>query len=419
MILGMADHHQQQHHHHQQQQGAAQSSNMNIVMRDYRKGNWTLQETMVLIEAKRMDDERRTNVKRHQTSDPQSSSIGIGGIANKPTELRWKWVEDFCWRRDCLRSQNQCNDKWDNLMRDYKKIRDYQRRLGDDHDNHESSYWKIEKNERKDRGLPTSMLFQIYQALAEVVEKPPRRVAAGGSGGGASASSGDATTSGGGGEYLMEKPISVVHPAALPPMLQQINQPAIVPALSSPPPVPPPLLLPPPPVPPLQVPAAPQLVLPFSYSQAQPSVAAVDSDTSEHSDSPVKRRRTISPEDRPGHQQEQQEHQAPTGTTKTMGTRKPSAISSVEEYSAVGPAITRSATMIVEAIHASEESEERRHKEMMRFHERRIKVEESKVEIKRQGADGLARAINNLANSILTLSSHQIQHQHPPQNPPK
>lgn len=140
----------------------------NVLMRDYRKGNWTLQETMVLIEAKKMDDERR--MKRQGDSSSERSG--------KPAELRWKWVEDYCWRNNCLRSQNQCNDKWDNLIRDFKKVREYERRLAEQHDGSErdeKSYWKLEKNERKAKNLPSNMLSQIYQALVEVVERKGQR----------------------------------------------------------------------------------------------------------------------------------------------------------------------------------------------------------------------------------------------------
>lgn len=149
----------------------------NIVTREYKKGNWTVNETMVLIEAKRMDDERR--MKKSGDSEGRS----------KPTELRWKWVEDYCWRRDCFRSQNQCNDKWDNLMRDYKKVREYQRRIAErgegNNNNNEGSYWEMEKNERKEKNLPSNMLRQIYERLEEVVEKKgggQSAVAGGGSG---------------------------------------------------------------------------------------------------------------------------------------------------------------------------------------------------------------------------------------------
>lgn len=144
--------------------------------REYRKGNWTVAETMVLIEAKKMDDERRLMI-RH---GGESSSSG------KPGELRWKRVEDYCWKNGCLRSQNQCNDKWDNLMRDFKKVREYQRRVavaGGDGGG-EKSYWKIDKNERKEHSLPSNMLPQIFDALVQVVERKSQAEMVGGSGGG-------------------------------------------------------------------------------------------------------------------------------------------------------------------------------------------------------------------------------------------
>lgn len=146
------------------------------VMRDYRKGNWTVTETMVLIEAKKMDDERRMRIRTTGASpgagEPSSGAGGV--IANKPSEPRWKWVEDYCWRRGCFRSQNQCNDKWDNLMRDYKKVRDYERRrkaATDGTKAEDLSYWKMDKAERKDRNLPTNLIPQVYEALVDVVER--------------------------------------------------------------------------------------------------------------------------------------------------------------------------------------------------------------------------------------------------------
>lgn len=268
------------------------------VMREYRKGNWTLNETMILIEAKQMDDERR--MKRNIGESSESRT--------KPAELRWKWVEDYCWRKGCLRSQNQCNDKWDNLMRDYKKVREYETKLlKQQQEQHPPllSYWKMEKNERKDNNLPSNMLFQIYEALVEVVERK-----------------------------------SLPRPSPSPPVLP-------------PPPPPPPVLsLPQPSQPPQQ--------------QPQPQQQS-ESDTSEYSDtSPAKRRKRASE---------------------------------------VGSAISKSASMIAEALQACEEREERRHRDLISLHERRLKIEEAKSEINQQGINGLVDAINKLANSILALAS--------------
>ncbi|WOK99557.1 hypothetical protein Cni_G08269 [Canna indica] len=129
--------------------------------REYRKGNWTLNETMILIQAKKMDYERR----RMKEGDVGSS---------RPQEMRWKWVEDFCWRHGCYRSQNQCNDRWDNLMRDYKKVRAYEMSLTNSSAQGGSypalSYWKLERIDRKERNLPSNLLPEIYEALTEVVQ---------------------------------------------------------------------------------------------------------------------------------------------------------------------------------------------------------------------------------------------------------
>ncbi|KAG6696501.1 hypothetical protein I3842_09G151400 [Carya illinoinensis] len=216
----------------------------NSIMRDYRKGNWTPSETMILIEAKKMDDERR--MKRSGESEGR----------NKSVEPRWKWVEDYCWRKGCLRSQNQCNDKWDNLMRDYKKVRDYERRIAERAEaGDEESYWKIERNERKERSLPTNMSPQIYDVLVEVVER--KGTAAGQRMvGGVHVSTSNPNIG-----FVVERPVAVGNIAqpSLPPLLQHHISTTT-------------------PVPPLALPgaaaaAAPLLTVPaLTYSQPMPTI---------------------------------------------------------------------------------------------------------------------------------------------------
>ncbi|CAN4081898.1 unnamed protein product [Withania somnifera] len=294
------------------------SSNM---FREYRKGNWTVKETMVLIEAKKMDDERR--MRRQE---------------GKPTELRWKWVEDYCWRNGCLRSQNQCNDKWDNLMRDFKKVREYERRVAEEAGGEEisRSYWRIEKNERKEKNLPTNMLPEIYEALVEVVDRKSQRM-------------------------------------LLPPTLQQPStQPQITPLPFSPP-APPPLSLPTP-------------VAPTDYTSNVPFTTMCESsDSSGRSDSPAKKRRMSG------------------GGEGTSGTSKGNTSQEV------GIAITKSAAIITEAIQSCKEREEKRHRELLSLHQRRLQIEESKAEINREGINGLVDSINKLASSILALAANKNQ----------
>ncbi|XP_057502202.1 uncharacterized protein LOC130786004 [Actinidia eriantha] len=337
----------------------------NSVFRDYRKGNWTVEETMVLIEAKKMDDERR--MKRSIGGESSEGIIKMSSSSTtttKPAELRWKWVEDYCWRNGCLRSQNQCNDKWDNLMRDFKKVRDYERRRsssGAGDDNGGGSYWKMEKHERKERNLPSNMLPDIYQALMEVVERKesvsPRVLALPG-------------PAGDGGGYVV------------------VERSAPLAVLPLPPPPPPPALLPPLPPPPAA--AAPLQALPH-HDQPLPTVDS--GDTSEHSDSPAAKKR------RRGSGEGTSCGIHPSGTPPPPPPPPPS------HDQVIGCAISRSVSIIVEAIQACDEREDRRHRDLLSLQERRLHIEESNTEITRQGFNGLVDAINKLANSILALAN--------------
>ncbi|KAE8710108.1 UBX domain-containing protein isoform 1 [Hibiscus syriacus] len=139
------------HHHHQPPYITTPTTSTN---REYRKGNWTIQETLTLITAKRIDDERRA---RPSTSPP-----------SKPGELRWKWIENYCWDHGCFRSQNQCNDKWDNLLRDYKKVRQYQ---SSSSSQQSPSYWSMDRHQRKLHNLPTTMSPEVFEALNDVLQR--------------------------------------------------------------------------------------------------------------------------------------------------------------------------------------------------------------------------------------------------------
>ncbi|XP_020594660.1 uncharacterized protein LOC110034753 [Phalaenopsis equestris] len=144
---------------------SAPSPSSTVLPREYRKGNWTVHETLILITAKRLDDDRRTRSGATTSSEEPSA-------APRSAEQRWKWVENYCWKHGCLRSQNQCNDKWDNLLRDYKKVRDYESRAATSSAAAApSSYWSLERHERKERNLPTNLAFEVYEALTDVLSR--------------------------------------------------------------------------------------------------------------------------------------------------------------------------------------------------------------------------------------------------------
>lgn len=120
-----------------------------------------------------------------------------------------------------------------------------------------------------------------------------------------------------------------------------------------------------------------------------------DSDTSEHSDSAAKRRRK-------------------GGEGTSGGGVGGGSTSNISNEVLIGSAISKSASIIAEAIQACEEREEKRHRDLMSLQERRLQIEESKAEITRQGINGLVDAINKLANSILALANNSQNNQTPP-----
>ncbi|KAL6561874.1 hypothetical protein OROGR_002881 [Orobanche gracilis] len=325
------------------------NNNNENMLRDYRKGNWNLQETMVLIEAKKMDDERRMR---------RLAEINERG---KPAELRWKWVEDYCWKNGCLRSQNQCNDKWDNLMRDFKKVRDYQKKrmAGDDDGDDKSSYWRIDKNERKDNNLPANMLPQIYEALVEVVERKGQMSSGGAAGCSSAVSLPAVAVVGKTNSRILGHHQHTFLPSS--PILQQYSNIVQAPAI---------LVAPPP------ADQTPEDTPRGAVPNSSPPLPT-NSDTSEYSGSPAKRRKRGGGGEGSG------------GAGRT-----------IQE---LGSAIST----IAEAIQSSEEREERRHREVMSVHERRLQIEESKAEMNRQGINGTIDAIHKLAESIFALAANK------------
>ncbi|MQM07816.1 hypothetical protein Taro_040661 [Colocasia esculenta] len=318
------------------------------VAREYRKGNWTLQETMVLIEAKRMDKERRT--KRGGGAGGESSAAAGG----RPSELRWKWVEDYCWRHGCHRSQNQCNDKWDNLMRDYKKVRNYEEKVAGVAGG-EGSYWKLESHERKERNLPSNFLPQVYEALYDVMERR-----GGGSGGGAHGAVDFAAAA-------EERLMGGVPSTSLPLLVQQPpSAPAQEPSLRPP--------IPPPP-PPQNSPPHPQVLHELDS----------DDDT-EHSSSPPRKR-----------MREGGRREGRSGGGSGSGSG----------HELLGSAISKGAAMLAEALMANEEREETRHRDLLIMKERKLKMEQSRAETSAEAMAGLVTAINRLASSIQGSVPHR------------
>ncbi|KAG9449365.1 hypothetical protein H6P81_009330 [Aristolochia fimbriata] len=72
---------------------------------------------------------------------------------------KWKIISDNCAGLDVVRSSNQCRRKWDQMLVEYKEIRDWetQFRIG--------SYWCLESERKKEFGLPAFFNREVFGAL--------------------------------------------------------------------------------------------------------------------------------------------------------------------------------------------------------------------------------------------------------------
>ncbi|KAL6637567.1 hypothetical protein ACP70R_025139 [Stipagrostis hirtigluma subsp. patula] len=309
--------------------------------REYRRGNWTLPETMLLVEAKRKVHEERL---RDQ------------GLA------RWEWVEDYCWRRGCRRSQNQCNDRWDNLMRDYKKVRAHELAGA------AVSYWAMDRGERKERGLPSNLLREIYDAMGEAVEGRMSMVGGGaGAGGaflGASSSSGLLHVP------MQASPLAQVLPRPLEP---ETHGHGATHGISS---------------------ESPE------RKRRRPSLDELQPGSS-----------TPAPGGPRGHHRDQGHYPGDHGDDSSTDDEDE------DEEVVLSGAIGRCAAILAEALESREAAEERRHREVMAAEERRGRARQARREAGAQCVAGLAGAVSQLAGSMLALAAAKNKHKGGPAAP--
>ena len=71
----------------------------------------------------------------------------------------------------------------------------------------------------------------------------------------------------------------------------------------------------------------------------------------------------------------------------------------------LAPAMAESTIQITQTLMACEEKKDKRHMDILGVEEKKLRIEEAKTEMSKQGITGLINAVNNLANAILTLAS--------------
>ncbi|KAH9627246.1 hypothetical protein KSS87_018522 [Heliosperma pusillum] len=106
---------------------------------------WTRQEILVLIQGKKVAENR----------------VRRGRAAATSVEPKWATVSSYCKRHGVNRGAVQCRKRWSNLAGDFKKIKDWESHIKDDSD----SFWLMRNDFRRDRKLPGFFDREVYDIL--------------------------------------------------------------------------------------------------------------------------------------------------------------------------------------------------------------------------------------------------------------
>ncbi|KAL4587108.1 hypothetical protein LXL04_011758 [Taraxacum kok-saghyz] len=128
---------------------------------------WTRQELLVLIQGKRVAENR---VRRGR-----SAVLAFGSAQVEP---KWSSVSSYCKRHGVNRGPVQCRKRWSNLAGDFKKIKEWESQIKDEAE----SFWLMRNDLRRERKLPGFFDREVYDILDG---------GGGGGGGGPSCAEGD------------------------------------------------------------------------------------------------------------------------------------------------------------------------------------------------------------------------------------
>ncbi|WJX47878.1 hypothetical protein P8452_34518 [Trifolium repens] len=115
-----------------------------------RHPRWTRQETLVLIEAKKVI-ENGDQVCRYRSS--------TSGLVQ--TDPKWDLVSSLCQQHGVKRGAVQCRKRWGNLLTDYRKIKKWETNIK----NESESFWIMRNDVRKENKLPGFFDAVVYNVL--------------------------------------------------------------------------------------------------------------------------------------------------------------------------------------------------------------------------------------------------------------
>lgn len=111
---------------------------------------WTRQEILVLIQGKRVAENR---VRRGRVA-----GLGFGSVQVEP---KWASVSSYCKRHGVNRGPVQCRKRWSNLAGDFKKIKEWENNIREESE----SFWVMRNDLRRERKLPGFFDKEVYDIL--------------------------------------------------------------------------------------------------------------------------------------------------------------------------------------------------------------------------------------------------------------
>ncbi|XP_043703548.1 trihelix transcription factor ASR3-like isoform X3 [Telopea speciosissima] len=111
---------------------------------------WTRQEILVLIQGKKVAENR---VRRGRAA---GSAFGSNIL-----EPKWASVSSYCKRHGVNRGPVQCRKRWSNLAGDYKKIKEWESLIKEESE----SFWVMRNDLRRERKLPGFFDREVYDIL--------------------------------------------------------------------------------------------------------------------------------------------------------------------------------------------------------------------------------------------------------------
>ncbi|XP_059308382.1 trihelix transcription factor ASR3-like [Lycium ferocissimum] len=111
---------------------------------------WTRQEILVLIQGKRVAENR---IRRGRTGGLEFGSVQV--------EPKWASVSSYCKRHGVNRGPVQCRKRWSNLAGDYKKIKEWESGIKEETE----SFWVMRNDLRREKKLPGFFDREVYDIL--------------------------------------------------------------------------------------------------------------------------------------------------------------------------------------------------------------------------------------------------------------